>query len=307
VAVFVVVFGFANSLLARGPDRYYATDPCKIQPEVYAAIVDAGSWLARVDRTHKQIRTWFDEQERIDVGRGCTVGMGPVASSITQMVFVPYVTTPFPMPGIAEVPDTAIRSLESSRLVLALISSRTDTLDRWRQRINAMGLLAEEVTTHRVPLLESAFTIHAWRIAQQTPTNVSFGPSIMTIDRATTREVNAYGTPKGRLSAAGDRWQFQPTDARDHVAYPFATLPPGASDSWARVIVESTQAADSSCQLIVQAQDFTVLGRFDCSSGTRYARVPSTARRLRVYLADPKQQPFALPTKIDVALSVSEP
>jgi hypothetical protein len=162
----------------------------------------------------------------------------------------------------------------------------------------------EEVANHTVPLLDSGFAIHAWRITEHTPTDLSFGAPLVTITKNTTREVNVYGTPTGRIRADGDRLEFQPTDARDHVAYPFVPLPARASDAWARVVVDAVVAPASSCRLIVQAQDLTTLATLGCESATRYVRVPSASRGIRVYLTDTTRNAFVLPRKIDVALSV---
>ena len=305
LAVFVVAFGLGNSILTLS-DKYYATDPCKTQPEIYEAIIDAGSWLGTLDPTYKRVRTWFDETEQLEPPNRCSVSMGRVGRSITSMAFVPYVISPLPVPPVDKVPENAVRQLASNLSIFTLISSRAEPLERWSTRLDSLGLSHDEVARHRVPLLGSSFTMYAWRIAQRIPTDLSFGPSIMTITRDTTRGVNVYGTPKGGISANGDRLEFKPTDARDHVAYPFVQLPRQTRDSWARVVVDSPETSPS-CQLFVQAKDFTVLGRFECSSGTRYVRVPSTARGVRVYLADPSRRPFVLPSTIDVALSVSGP
>jgi hypothetical protein len=301
---FVALFGLGNSVLARGPDRYYASDPCKIQPAVYTAIVDAALWLGALDPTFTHVRTWYDEHEEIEPRTGCTVGMARVAGSVTQMAFVPYVTTPFPMPGIDQVPDNAVRQLASNDSLFAVISGRPELLERWRRRLEGLGLSYQEVARHRVPLLGSGFDVHAWRIADHPPTDAAFGASITTITRDTTREINVYGTPRARLSIDGDRLEFQPTDARDHVAYPFVPLPARASDSWARVVVDAVVAPASSCRLIVQAQDFTTLATLGCESATRYVRVPSASRGIRVYLTDTTRNAFVLPRTIDVALSV---
>jgi hypothetical protein len=169
ITVFVVVFAFGNSLVARGPDRYSMNDPCKMQPEIYAAIVDGGSWLGTLDPTYTRVRTWFDEAEEIRPLHACPVGMARVATSITSMALVPYVTPPFPMPAVDDVPEKAVRALEREASILAVISSRPEPLERWISRLDAMGVSHEELSRHTVPLLESGFVIHAWRISNGRP------------------------------------------------------------------------------------------------------------------------------------------
>jgi len=211
------------------------------------------------------------------------------------------------MPGIGDVPENAVRMLASNRSIFAVMTSRPEVLERWSQRLEALGLSHEEVARHDVPLLETAFTIHAWRVGQREPNDARFDAPVIDITTNTPRELNVYGTPKGRLIANGDRVEFQPTDARDHVAYPFVPLPQRVSESWARVVVDAAAASAPSCRLIVQTQDFTTLATLGCSSATQIVRVPPTARSLRVYLADSTRQPFVLPRRIEVALSVSGP
>jgi hypothetical protein len=165
---FVILFGFANSLLAGGPrSRYYANDSCKMQPAIYGAIVDGASWLGDLDPTYTHVRTWFDEMEQAEPLQGCKVSMPDVAASITATALgVAYITTPYPMPDVDRVPEKDVRSLESEELILAVISSRSDPLDRWSRRLEAMGLSHQELARHTVPLLDSAIVIHAWRITQ---------------------------------------------------------------------------------------------------------------------------------------------
>jgi hypothetical protein len=243
----------------------------------------------------------------MEMGAGCEVGVGRLASSITAMTFVPYVTPPFPMPGIDAVPEPAVRSLANEDLIFAVISSRADALEGWTRRLDAMGLSHQEFASHTVPMLGPSFAMHAWRITEHAPHDISFAAPLLTITTDTKPELNFYGTPKGRIRADGDRLEVQPTDARDHVAYPSVQLPPHDARSWARVVVDGPAAALPSCRLTVQAQDFTTLTAVGCSSSTRYVRVPPAARNIRVILTDTKRQVFVLPRKIEVALSVSGP
>jgi len=306
MAVFVVVFALGNSLVTRA-DRYSANDACKIQPAIYQGIVDGATWIGSLDPTYTRVRTWFDESEQMEMGAGCEVGVGRLASSITAMSFVPYVTPPFPMPAIDAVPEPAVRSLVNEDLIFAVISTRADALEGWTRRLDAMGLAHQEFASHTVPLLGPTFTMHAWRITEHAPHDISFAAPLVTITKDTKPELNVYGTPKGRIRVDGDRLEVQPTDARDHVAYPFVQLPAHDARSWARVVVEGPTTTLPSCRLTVQDQDFKTLAALGCSSATRYVRVPQTARGIRVSLADTKQQAFLLPRRIEVALSVSGP
>jgi len=303
MAAFVVVFGLANSLLALPPERYSANDPCKIRPDVYEAIIDAASWLGTLDPTHTRTRIWFDGTEQIQVRNGCTVAMNRMARSITAMAFVPYVTPPTPMPGVGAVPQEALRQIAADERTLVVISSRSEPLEQWNRRFEGMGLSNEEVSRHSVRLAGSSFALHAWRFTSRPPPDLTFDAPIIAITRDTPRQMNVYGTPKGQVSVDGDRVVFHPTDVRDHIAYPFVPLSSRGDESWARVRVEAPDTASPSCQLIVQDAGFTTLATLGCSSATRYVRVAPTVRGIRIYLIDEEKRPFALPQRIEVALS----
>src|SRR5262249_3007666 len=153
----------------------------------------------------------------------CPLPLVSIAGSMTTMAWVPYITRPWPMPGVEDVPDAAIRTAADNNHVLAVVSNRRDTLDAWSRRLDRMGLGHLEIAHHRVPLLASAFTIHAWKIpVTEHLDGVVFGPPVLSISAETPPEVNVYGTPKGQLSVEGSTATFRPTDPGDHVAYPFA-------------------------------------------------------------------------------------
>ena len=160
----LVTFALGNRLVAPGYPDYFASDQCKVQPSVYAAIVDAASWLDRLDPLYNRVHTWFDENELLRPADACVVRLGHMANSITTMAFVPYVTRAFPMPGVEAVPDDAVVALTQGNRVLVIISDAPEPLEAWRRRLDAMGLGHTEIAMHRVPVLASGFTMHAWSV-----------------------------------------------------------------------------------------------------------------------------------------------
>ena len=303
--VLLVSFAAGNRLVAGSRQAYDMSDPCKIQPAVYESIIDGASWLEKVDPTYTRLRTWFDQNEQIHPIPGCAVGVGQMAGAMTAMAFVPYITTPWPMPGVEAVPGAAVQGVANSEAVLAIISSRPEHVEAWSRRLEAMGLTYRELARHFVPLLASGFTIYAWELAQKPPREVTFGVPIIAVTDKTHQEINVYGTPKGEVTTEGDRVVFTPTDARDHVAYPFVKLSTLTSESWARLTVESPATNPPSCRLIVQAPDFTTLASVPCAPMTRYVKLPPNTQGVRVYLTDAQRRPFVLPRNIEVALSES--
>lgn len=301
--VLILVLAVGNRLAATQPRQYSAFDPCQFEPETFSAVVEAEAWLGSIDPTYARIRTWFDERETIEPQPGCRVLMGAIASAITTMSNLPYVTRPFPMPAVDDVPAQAVQTLASNRGRLAIVSNSTDTLERWTRRLEHSGLVARSVAQHTTHVRDSAFTIHVWEIEQRLPSAVTFAEPILTITERTPPGINVYGIPRGQLTTDGDRVVFTPTDARDHVSYPFVTLPPLTADSWARVVVEAPAPASPSCQLIVQTIDLTPLAALDCSSSTHALRVPRDTRAIRVYLADTTRAAFILPKRIELSLA----
>jgi hypothetical protein len=300
--VLILVFALGNRLMVNRADLYAATDACKIEPAVYTAIVESASWLAEFDPTFSRVRTWFDEGERIQPAPACTVRVGAVGSAITAMAYVPYVTNPFPMPGVDDVPEAALQALARDGAILMIITNAPDHLQRWGRRLDGLRLAHEEVARHDTRILGSEFAIHAWQIAAAAPHVSGFEPPIISITPRTPPEINVYGTPKGRIVTDGDRVRFVPTDARDHVAYPFVPLSL-AADSWARVVVEAQPSVSRSCHVIVQATDLVVLATLGCGAGTAVVPVPRKTQGIRLYLTDATRTAFELPAKIDVSLA----
>jgi hypothetical protein len=163
-ALVVVTFAVGNRLVAPGYPDYFATDPCKVQPTVYGAIADAASWLMTdVDPLYTRARIWFDENEIVQPVENCPVRLGHMANSIATMASMRYVAQAFPLPGIDAVPDGAVAALTADG-ILVIISNSPAHLDAWGRRIAAMGLTHAEIQSHRIPMLASGFTIHAWSI-----------------------------------------------------------------------------------------------------------------------------------------------
>jgi hypothetical protein len=131
--------------------------------------VDGASWLIRTDPLYRHVRTWFDEGEVIQPEGECAVRLGFVGYSITTMTSMGYITRPFPMPGVDDVPDAAVRALTEDDRILAIITSRSDHLQGWTRRLERLGLVHEEVARHRVEVHSSGFTIHAWTVRPVAP------------------------------------------------------------------------------------------------------------------------------------------
>jgi hypothetical protein len=165
VAILLATFAFGNRLVA-GPQDYLLSDSCKVQPSVYAAVVDAASWLmTEVDPLYTRARIWFDEDEILQPLDGCPIRLGYMANSIATMASMAYVTRPFPMPGVKEVPDTVLEALARDGRILTLISRRSEPLDAWKTRFERLALAPEEIARHRVGVLSSEFTLYAWTVA----------------------------------------------------------------------------------------------------------------------------------------------
>ena len=85
------------------------------------------------------------------------------------MTSMGYVTRPFPMPGIDDVPDAAVLAMTEDDRILAILSNRPDHLQAWARRLERLGLVHEEVASHRVDVLSSGFTVHAWTVRRVAP------------------------------------------------------------------------------------------------------------------------------------------
>lgn len=164
--VLIATFVLGNRLMANRPSLYAVTDPCKIEPAVYSSIVEGASWLWTLDATSTRVRTWFGEQEQLHPLHGCTVRVAAIGTAITAVSWVPYVATPFPMPGVDDVPAADVRQLAKDGAILAIVTNDAESLQRWRHRLESEGLSVHEKGSHTTHILESEFTIHALEIAE---------------------------------------------------------------------------------------------------------------------------------------------
>jgi hypothetical protein len=160
------VFAYGNRLVGPGSPDYFATDRCKIQPAVYGAIVEAASWLMiKVDPLYTRAQIWFDEGEIIQPLEACPVRLGHVANSIASTAWMGYVARAFPLPGVEALPDSSILALAGEDRILVVISNTPTSLDVWRRRFDALELVHTPIASHRVQMLASGFTMHAWRVS----------------------------------------------------------------------------------------------------------------------------------------------
>jgi hypothetical protein len=163
VAVLLVAFGYGNRLVGESPD-YLGSDPCKVQPAVYAAVVDAASWLITIDPLYTRARVWFDESELLRPTGACTILLGHIGYSATTAASMVYVTRAFPMPAVDDVPDGAIDALTHGDRMLAIVTGQSASLDAWQRRLAGLGLEYDERGRHLINVLDSQFAVHAWTI-----------------------------------------------------------------------------------------------------------------------------------------------
>ena len=159
--LFVIVFAIGNRLVADVPQSYAADDPCKVQPAVYRAIVEAASRLVSIDPLYNRVAIWFSQDERISPLPGCPVRLDWMGYSIRTMTSMNYLGKP-PMPDVEEMPEQVIRAIQDTDTILAIVSDRSESLRKWERRLASLGLQYRELDRFRIPMMESGFDIHAW-------------------------------------------------------------------------------------------------------------------------------------------------
>jgi hypothetical protein len=168
VLLFIVTFAFGNRLLSV-PLDYLASDPCKVQPAVYGAIVDGATWLMKVDPLYTRLYTWFDDKELLYPKEGCTVRLGHLGNSMTAMASVGYVAKAFPLPSVDELPDASVLGLAEGGRILAIISRQPAHLEEWKRRFEGVGLVGEEIDRHDVRVMGAELTMYAWTVHPRSP------------------------------------------------------------------------------------------------------------------------------------------
>ena len=161
VCLFVTVFAIGNRLVADVPQAYAADDPCKVQPAVYSAIVEAASRLVSIDPLYRRVAIWFSQDERISPLPNCPVRLDWMGYSIRTMTSMNYLTKP-PMPEVEEVPEQALRDIQDTDIILTIVSDRPESVRKWEHRLASLGLRHRELDRFRVPMMESGFDIYAW-------------------------------------------------------------------------------------------------------------------------------------------------
>ncbi len=159
--LFVIVFAIGNRVVADVPQSYAVDDPCKVQPAVYRAIVEAASRLVAIDPLYNRVAIWFSQDERISPLPGCPVRLDWMGYSIRTMTSMNYLGKP-PMPDVEEMPEQVIRAIQDTDTILTIVSDRSESLRKWEHRLASVGLHYRELDRFRIPMMESGFDIHAW-------------------------------------------------------------------------------------------------------------------------------------------------
>lgn len=159
--LFVIIFAIGNRLVADVPQSYAADDPCKVQPTVYRAIVEAASRMFSIDPLYHRVAIWFSQDERISPLPGCPVRLDWMGYSIRTMTSMNYLSKP-PLPDVEEMPEQVIRAIQDTDIILTIVSDRPESLQKWERRLASLGLKHRELDRFRVPMMESGFDIHAW-------------------------------------------------------------------------------------------------------------------------------------------------
>jgi hypothetical protein len=158
----LAVFAFDNRVTGAH-STYSGADPCKVQPSIYGAVVDAGSWLMTIDPFYNRARIWADENELVSPLEGCPARLADMTHSMAAMASAGYVMRTVPIPGIDRVPDESLHNLTRDE-ILVIVTNTPAHLEAWSHRLEALGLTHSEIESHRVPLLSSGFTMYAWSV-----------------------------------------------------------------------------------------------------------------------------------------------
>jgi hypothetical protein len=186
---------------------------------------------------------------------------------------------------------------------LGMITEQEAELATGRAALLDHGVNFRPVSHHVIMAGDYTAYLDVLEILSTPPSSLTFGAPVINVTSTMPIEVNVYGNQMGKVTTTGGVVRFAPADAADHVAYPFVKVAPLTSTVWARVVVESPDAAPQSCRLLLQDQDFRSLASLGCSSATEYFRVPATTQTLRVNMNDSKLEAFTVPSKIVVALA----
>jgi hypothetical protein len=219
-----------------------------------------------------------------------------------------FTAKPFPE---FDTPDLSGRTL----IVPAAPGTGAQILARAGERLHARGLTLASPRILAVPGAEgTGFDLVCF--AMQAPTMDPDDPALATTARSrlidlrsdvtpayiSSIEKNLYGARTvDPIDLSAGYPAFTRTDARDHLATPFVSLPqpkPGVPRKLSLVIVMPAAAGDAAC--IVQTEAFAELGRFALNRPGRtvYSMIaPAECQQVRIYFQSGSDQAVPLPVR----------
>ena len=267
-----------------------------------------------MDPTYSRIATWYDINETFELVPGCPTSMADIGGSVTTMVFVPYVTQPWPMPSAEKIPDQALIDLANRRGVLAIMSGKAENIATFEKR-----LVRLQLASHELPRPAGSagmrFPLSLFELSVEAPSDVTFTTPVLRLastDLEARAEQNYYGVPlKGSLRQEASGLWFTPTDSRDHVAYAMTPIQSGQENRWVRIRLRASPAVPDPCRLSIQRETLEVLGVTRCAPGSgtmedTYLKLPVDAKALRIVIQSTQLQRIRLPNEVEVTLGTTK-
>lgn len=158
-AAFVLLWSVGNGLAAPVPTNYAIGKPCQTAEAFQAAVIAAHRFVAETDPAFADATVWFEENEQLPTGDGCTINLGYLGYALAASG-VPYVTEPFPLPAIEDIPGAALDEVTRPRRTLVVVTARPENVERVKQRLQEVGIAVSRDRQRRFQIGSGTFAIH---------------------------------------------------------------------------------------------------------------------------------------------------
>jgi hypothetical protein len=159
VTAFVLLWSVGNGLAAAVPANYAIGKPCQTAEAFQAAVIGAHRFVAETDPAFEDATVWFEENEQLPVGGNCQVNLGYLGYALAASG-VPYITEPFPLPAIEDIPAAALDEVTRPRRTLVVVTARPENVERVTQRLEEAGIAVSRDRQRAFQIAGGTFAVH---------------------------------------------------------------------------------------------------------------------------------------------------
>ncbi len=164
----ICFWSVGNALTAPVPLRYALRNPCPTAEPFQQAVIAVHRYVAETDPAFEDVTIWFKENEQLAVGEGCRINLGYLGYAVAASG-VPYLSNPFPMPPIEQIPADDIKKVTRPRRTLLVLSAVPEADVTVSRHLAAIGLRSRPVRERRFTVLAGDFSAYLLALDPELP------------------------------------------------------------------------------------------------------------------------------------------